>query len=354
MPADADRLEQDCYEAYNIQVAGLVQRLRAIGGPKAVIGVSGGLDSTQAMLVAAKAMDRLGRPRSDVLAYTMPGFATGETSKSAALRLATALGATVEVLDIRPAAEQMLRDLHHPYADGERGDDVYDVTFENVQAGLRYDYLFRLANHRGGIVVGTGDLSEMALGWSTYGVGDQMSHYNVNAGVPKTLIQHLIRWVVASGQFDDDVALVLTEVLAAEISPEPGARPRRRGAEQRGEGRPVRACRTSRSSTWCATARCRRRSRSWRCTPGPTSKQVGGPRTSRTTSGTPTRWSRSGTGSTSSSAGSSASASSSGRRCRTARRSSTAGRSRRAVTGARRPTGSPQAWLDDLESVPRV
>ncbi|GAB3678783.1 NAD(+) synthase [Angustibacter aerolatus] len=220
VPADADRLEQDCYEAYNIQVAGLVQRLRAIGGPKAVIGVSGGLDSTQAMLVAAKAMDRLGRPRSDVLAYTMPGFATGETSKSAALRLATALGATVEVLDIRPAAEQMLRDLHHPYADGERGDDVYDVTFENVQAGLRYDYLFRLANHRGGIVVGTGDLSEMALGWSTYGVGDQMSHYNVNAGVPKTLIQHLIRWVVASGQFDDDVALVLTEVLAAEISPE--------------------------------------------------------------------------------------------------------------------------------------
>ena len=196
VPDDAERLALDCYEAYNIQVSGLEQRLHAIGQPKVVIGVSGGLDSTHALIVAAKAMDRLGRPRSDIHAFTMPGFATGETTKAYATRLAKSLGSTFEELDIRPAAEQMLADLDHPYADGEA---VYDVTFENVQAGLRTDYLFRLANHRGGIVLGTGDLSELALGWCTYGVGDQMSHYNVNTGVPKTLIQHLIRWVIASG-----------------------------------------------------------------------------------------------------------------------------------------------------------
>ncbi len=220
VPSDPARLEQDCYEAYNIQVAGLVQRLRAIGQPKVVLGVSGGLDSTHALLVAATAMDRLGRPRSDVLAFTMPGFATGSASRAAALAVAGAVGATTQVLDIRPAAEQMLADLDHPYARGDRSPAAYDVTFENVQAGLRYDYLFRLANHRGGIVVGTGDLSEMALGWSTYGVGDQMSHYNVNCGVPKTLVQHLVRWVVTSGQYDDEVSAVLEEVLAAEITPE--------------------------------------------------------------------------------------------------------------------------------------
>ncbi|GAB3763617.1 NAD+ synthase (glutamine-hydrolyzing) [Nocardioides ginsengisegetis] len=217
VPDDLDRLALDCYEAYNIQVSGLEQRLHAIGQPNAVIGVSGGLDSTHALIVAAKAMDRLGRPRSDILAYTMPGFATGETTKSYATRLAKSLGVSFEELDIRPAARQMLEDLGHPFADGE---PAYDVTFENVQAGLRYDYLFRLANHRGGIVVGTGDLSELALGWCTYGVGDQMSHYNVNAGVPKTLIQHLIRWVGESGQFDDDTAGLLEEILQQEITPE--------------------------------------------------------------------------------------------------------------------------------------
>jgi NAD+ synthase (glutamine-hydrolysing) len=217
VPADQERLDLDCYEAYNIQVAGLMQRLQAIGGPKIVIGVSGGLDSTQALIVAAQAMDRLGRPRSDVLAFTLPGFATGETTKGNAHRLMSALGVTVEEIDIRPTAELMLKEIGHPYADGE---PVYDVTFENVQAGLRTDYLFRLANQRGGIVLGTGDLSELALGWATYGVGDQMSHYNVNAGVPKTLIQHLIHWVVSSGQFEDEVGEVLMEILGTEISPE--------------------------------------------------------------------------------------------------------------------------------------
>jgi NAD+ synthase (glutamine-hydrolysing) len=217
VPDDAARLAQDCYEAYSIQVSGLVQRLRAIGSPKAVIGISGGLDSTHALVVAATAMDRLGRPRSDVLAFTMPGFATGQTTRSLATKLAASLGVTFEEIDIKPAAEQLLKDLDHPAAGGGA---AYDVTYENVQAGLRTDYLFRLANQRAGIVVGTGDLSELALGWCTYGVGDQMSHYNVNAGVPKTLIQHLIRWAIDSGQFDEAANLVLGEILDQEITPE--------------------------------------------------------------------------------------------------------------------------------------
>ncbi len=217
VPSDPSRLEHDCYEAYNIQVAGLEQRLRALDYPKVVLGLSGGLDSTHAVIVAARAMDREGRPRSDILAFTLPGFATGERTKGNAIRLAEALGVTFETIDIKATAELMLKELDHPFA---RGDNVYDVTFENVQAGLRTDYLFRLANQRGGIVLGTGDLSELALGWSTYGVGDQMSHYNVNGGVPKTLIQHLIRWVIASHQFDDAVNEVLQSVLDTEITPE--------------------------------------------------------------------------------------------------------------------------------------
>lgn len=217
VPADPARLERDCYEAYNIQVAGLEQRLRALDFPKVVLGLSGGLDSTHALIVAAKAMDREGRPRSDILAFTLPGFATGERTKDNATRLAAALGVTFETIDITSTAELMLSEMDHPFS---RGEKIYDVTFENVQAGLRTDYLFRLANQRGGIVLGTGDLSELALGWSTYGVGDQMSHYNVNGGVPKTLIQHLIRWVISSQQFDPAVAEVLQSVLATEISPE--------------------------------------------------------------------------------------------------------------------------------------
>jgi len=217
VPSDPQRLEQDCYEAYNIQVAGLEQRLRALNYPKLVIGVSGGLDSTHALIVAARAMDREDRPRSDILAFTLPGFATGERTKGNAIRLAAALGVTFEELDIKSTAELMLKEMGHPFS---RGEKVYDVTFENVQAGLRTDYLFRLANQRGGIVLGTGDLSELALGWSTYGVGDQMSHYNVNGGVPKTLIQHLIRWVISSHQFDDAVNEVLQSVLETEITPE--------------------------------------------------------------------------------------------------------------------------------------
>ena len=217
VPNDPARLEQDCYEGYNIQVSGLEQRLRALNYPRVVIGVSGGLDSTHALIVAAKAMDREGRPRSDILAFTLPGFATGERTRGNAIALAKALGVSFEEIDIRPTATLMLTEIGHPFA---RGEKVYDITFENVQAGLRTDYLFRVANQRGGIVLGTGDLSELALGWSTYGVGDQMSHYNVNGGVPKTLIQHLIRWVISSAQFDDEVGEILQSVLDTEITPE--------------------------------------------------------------------------------------------------------------------------------------
>jgi len=217
VPSNPQRLQQDCYEAYNIQVSGLEQRLRALNCPKVVIGVSGGLDSTHALIVAARAMDRENRPRGDILAFTMPGFATGERTKANAVALSKALGVTFAEIDIRETAALMLSELGHPFA---RGEAVYDITFENVQAGLRTDYLFRIANQNGGIVLGTGDLSELALGWSTYGVGDQMSHYNVNGGVPKTLIQHLIRWVINSGEFDSDVCAVLASVLNTEISPE--------------------------------------------------------------------------------------------------------------------------------------
>ncbi|WP_044486689.1 NAD(+) synthase [Mycobacterium colombiense] len=217
VPADPQRLEQDCFEGYNIQVAGLEQRLRALDFPKVVIGISGGLDSTHALIVAARAMDREQRPRSDILAFTLPGFATGDHTKRNAAELCRTLGVTFSEIDIRESAELMLKEMDHPFA---RGEKVYDVTFENVQAGLRTDYLFRLANQRGGIVLGTGDLSELGLGWSTYGVGDQMSHYNVNGGVPKTLIQHLIRWVISSEQFEPEVSEVLQSVLDTEITPE--------------------------------------------------------------------------------------------------------------------------------------
>ena len=217
VPADDARLAQDCYEAYEIQVSGLERRLTSIGSPKIVIGVSGGLDSTHALIVAAKAMDRLGRPRTDILAYTMPGFATSEHTKTNAGKLSEALGVTFAEIDIRETATQMFKEMGHPFGNGE---EVYDVTFENVQAGLRTDYLFRLANMLGGIVLGTGDLSELALGWCTYGVGDQMSHYRVNAGVPKTLMQHLVRWVAGSGHFDAEVGEILRSILDTEITPE--------------------------------------------------------------------------------------------------------------------------------------
>ena len=217
VPDDPASRNERCEEVYNIQVRGLETRLSATGIDKIVIGVSGGLDSTHALIVAARVVDRLGLPRANVLAYTMPRFATGERTLSNAHRLTKALGVSAQELDIRPAAMQMLRDIGHPAADGE---PVYDVTYENVQAGERTSHLFRLANYHGGLVLGTGDLSELALGWATYGVGDQMSHYHVNASVPKTLIQFLVRWAIDTDQFGAGVDEVLDSVLNTEISPE--------------------------------------------------------------------------------------------------------------------------------------
>lgn len=217
VPADRALRDERCTEVYNIQVQALIQRLSSSGIQKVVIGVSGGLDSTHALLVCAAAMDRLGLPRTNILAYTMPGFATSGRTLKQAHDLMRVVGCTAQEIDIRPSCLQMLKDLNHPFAEGE---EQYDVTFENVQAGERTNHLFRLANHLGAIVIGTGDLSELALGWCTYGVGDHMSHYNVNASVPKTLITHLVRWVAETESVVAGGAEVLLNILGTEISPE--------------------------------------------------------------------------------------------------------------------------------------
>jgi NAD+ synthase (glutamine-hydrolysing) len=217
VPADPRRRDERCAEVYEIQVQGLVKRLDASGIERVVVGVSGGLDSTQALLVSARAMDVLGRPRRAILGCTMPGFATSARTLDQAHRLMAVIGCEAREVDIRPACQQMLRDLGHPAAGGQ---PVYDVTFENVQAGERTSRLFRLANFHGGLVVGTSDLSELALGWCTYGVGDQMSHYAVNASVPKTLVRHLIRWVADTGALGAEASEVLRDILATRISPE--------------------------------------------------------------------------------------------------------------------------------------
>jgi NAD+ synthase (glutamine-hydrolysing) len=217
VPADPGTRNDRCEEVYNIQVRGLQTRLLATGIEKVVIGVSGGLDSTHALIVAARAMDRLGLSRENVLGYTLPGFATSPRTLRNAHALMKALGVSAAEMDIRPSATQMLRDLGHPAADGAA---QYDITYENVQAGERTSHLFRLANYHGGLVLGTGDLSELALGWSTYGVGDQMSHYNVNASVPKTLIRFLIRWAIDTDQFGGEADEVLGDIVETAISPE--------------------------------------------------------------------------------------------------------------------------------------
>lgn len=217
VPSDSSERDARCYDVYNIQVTALAKRLEATGIKKVVIGVSGGLDSTHALLVCARTMDRLGLPRANILGYSMPGFATSERTRSNALQLMKALDVSAEEMDIRPSCMQMLQDLEHPFAHGE---DVFDVTFENVQAGERTSHLFRLANMHNGMVIGTGDLSELALGWTTYGVGDQMAHYSVNASVPKTLIQYLIRWVIEQKLFGAGVNQTLASILDTAISPE--------------------------------------------------------------------------------------------------------------------------------------
>jgi NAD+ synthase (glutamine-hydrolysing) len=217
VPADPATRDQRCHEVYEIQVQGLVKRLKAMNSDKVVIGISGGLDSTHALIVCVRAMDVMGLPRRNILAYTMPGFATSERTLDQSRRLMNAAGATASEVDIRPSCLQMFKDIGHPFAQGK---PVYDVTFENVQAGERTSHLFRLANVHNAPVVGTSDLSELALGWCTYGVGDHMAHYHVNASVPKTLIQYLIRYVARTNQLGTQVSAVLQDVLDTPISPE--------------------------------------------------------------------------------------------------------------------------------------
>ncbi len=217
VPSDPAQRDERCREVYEIQVQALVKRFKSSGADKMVIGISGGLDSTQALIVCARAMDVMGLSRFHILAYTMPGFATSPRTLEQARRLIRTVGCTYREIDIRPSCHQMLKDIGHPFHEGQ---PVYDVTFENVQAGERTSHLFRLANQYGGIVVGTSDLSEMALGWCTYGVGDHMAHYHVNASVPKTLIQYLIRWTALTDQLGPEVSPVLDDILETEISPE--------------------------------------------------------------------------------------------------------------------------------------
>ncbi len=230
VPTDPRSLDERCREIYDIQGQGLAQRLKATGIRKVVIGVSGGLDSAHALLVAARSFDRLGFPRADILAYSLPGFATGAGSRDRAMALMRSLGVSAGEIDIRPSAQQMLRDIDHAAAGGV---PTYDRTFENVQAGDRASHLFRLANRYGGLVIGTSDLSELALGYTTYGVGDQMAHYSLNASVPKTLVRHLIRWAAASGEFAAGTAEVLRRILDEPPSPE--LVPQEAGRSQRAE-----------------------------------------------------------------------------------------------------------------------
>ncbi|MET0509564.1 MAG: NAD(+) synthase [Burkholderiaceae bacterium] len=217
VPSNAADRDQRCREVFAIQVQSLARRVEASGAARLVIGVSGGLDSALALLVCAQVMDRLGRPRDRILGCSMPGFATSGRTREQAQRLMASVGCESREIDIRPSCRQMLADIGHPFA---RGESVYDITFENVQAGERTSLLFRLANQVNGLVVGTGDLSELALGWCTYGVGDHMSHYSVNASVPKTLVSHLIRWTAHAGLLDRTGSATLVAILRTEISPE--------------------------------------------------------------------------------------------------------------------------------------
>jgi len=217
VPHEIGELDERCGDAFSIQVQGLAQRLQATGIRRIVLGLSGGLDSTHAALIAAQTFDSLGWPRRDILGYTLPGFGTSDKSLAHARQLMRALAISAAEIDIRPAAQRMLENIGHPAA---RGEPLYDVTFENVQAGERASTLFRLANQHGAMVLGTSDLSEIALGYTTYGVGDHMSHYDVNASVPKTLLQHLIRWVIDSKRLDAAACALLHDILDARFSPE--------------------------------------------------------------------------------------------------------------------------------------
>ncbi len=211
VPADPAVRAATCREIFAIQSTGLAKRLKHTGAKKIVLGISGGLDSTLALLVAVRAFDLLGLDRKGILAPTLPGFGTTKRTRTNAEKLVALLGATLRVIPITKAVSQHFADIGHDPA-------VHDITYENAQARERTQILMDLANKVGGFVVGTGDLSEAALGWCTFN-GDHMSMYHVNAGVPKTLVRYLIDWC-ADTEFSGAPAKVLHDIAATPISPE--------------------------------------------------------------------------------------------------------------------------------------
>jgi NAD+ synthase (glutamine-hydrolysing) len=206
-----DALGERCEEIFNIQLMGLAKRVEHIRARTAVVGVSGGLDSTLALLVTAKTFDALDKPRSSILGVTMPGFGTGKRTYANAVSLVRSLGVTLREIPIGKACLQHFEDISHDPA-------VHDTTYENSQARERTQILMDIANSEGGLVVGTGDMSELALGWATYN-GDHMSMYGVNAGVPKTLVRYMVEWV-AYNKVNEASRATLLDIAATPISPE--------------------------------------------------------------------------------------------------------------------------------------
>lgn len=204
-------LNSRCEEIFSIQIAGLAQRLLHTGAKTAVIGISGGLDSTLALLVCVKTFDKLGLSRKDILGITMPGFGTTDRTYHNAIDLMNSLGVSIREISIREACIQHFKDIGHDL-------NIHDVTYENSQARERTQILMDIANQTWGMVIGTGDLSELALGWATYN-GDHMSMYGVNAGIPKTLVKHLVQWVVENGM-DEASKATLLDIVDTPISPE--------------------------------------------------------------------------------------------------------------------------------------
>lgn len=211
VPSDPKSRDERCREIFSIQTAGLAKRLEHTGMKHAVIGISGGLDSTLALLVTAKTFDMLKIPRENIIAITMPGFGTTDETYSNALKFMESMKVTAKEINIKDACLQHFKDINH-------NPEVHDVTYENVQARERTQILMDIANKIGGLVVGTGDLSELALGWCTYN-GDHMSMYAVNCGVPKTLVKFLVQWV-ADNVVDSETKIVLHKIISTPITPE--------------------------------------------------------------------------------------------------------------------------------------
>lgn len=210
VPASDEKRRERCREIFSIQASGLAKRLEHVGSKGCVIGISGGLDSTLALLVAVKAMEMIGKPTEDIIGVTMPGFGTTDRTYTNAVKLVNELGATLREIDIKAACLQHMKDIGHD-------PDIKDITYENTQARERTQILFDLANKTGCLLVGTGDLSELAMGWCTYN-GDHMSMYGVNASVPKTLVRYLVDYV--AGESRKEVADLLYDVLDTPVSPE--------------------------------------------------------------------------------------------------------------------------------------